>query len=557
MQPLPKWVLTNPLPGVYDTESGTAADMTAKVYKAMAELIEEYNAFADAANAAMESFTGSETEARAAFEEKIIALYREFQCQMDSYLRLNLADTAEKVFIAGINTGTIPVPTDTSLSKSNYPADAAAAGKQIAVERARIDNLAANNGSATEGNAELVDIRVDFEGNTHETAGEAVRGQAGENDKNISHIANIVGHNGDMFPHNKKKWTKGNRAYPNDADRLRSDYILIDQSKKKIEVKNKTTATRLYLELYSIDDSGEFAYIKDTGSRLGNTDFETGGAAAVRIVIHRVDNADLTVDDFYHASENIVITQPIFQEQKKIRVMQYNLGEFNRGRNHDNPYVDQAKIADYIAEYKKFFGAAMADILCLEEYSEFIDAADTEYPTGETLIDGIYPNKTGVSYGNTLAARHEIVEDEHIHYNNGDTDETGCLLHTMIAKIYGREVFVCSGNLRVMATEETRKDTFNQLLADCEEYDYVILGLDINALSEAENRYYVETAEANGYSVANGGYFGNIPTYLGNMYKNIDNIFVKGGIVVNAYAPDVADTLTSDHLPIIADILLY
>ena len=109
MQPLPKWVLTNPLPGVYDTESGTAADMTAKVYKAMAELIEEYNAFANAANAAMESFTESEAEARAIFEGNIIKLYREFQCQMDSYLRLNLEETVTTLINDAIAAGRILV----------------------------------------------------------------------------------------------------------------------------------------------------------------------------------------------------------------------------------------------------------------------------------------------------------------------------------------------------------------------------------------------------------------------------------------------------------------
>lgn len=428
----------------------------------------------------------------------------------------------------------------------------------ISLERSRIDNLAKLKDGSTTGDAELIDIRVGFDAKKYTTAGDAVRGQVSSVDKNVAHLANFAGVPGDLFDHNKENWTNSNYAIPEYYKRLRSGYIPISQKTRKIIVKNNTADIRLYLELYSIDDSGEFVYMKDTGSRYGDTSYNSEGAAAIRIVIHRRDDTAVTVDDFYHASANIAITQNLNLEQKKIRVMQYNLGEFNMGRSHDNPYVDQTKIADYITEYKKFFGAEMADILCLEEFSEFIDAADTKYPTSETLIDGIYPNKTGVSYGNTLAARHTILEEEHKHYNNKNTDETGCLLHTMVTKIFGREVFVCSGNLRVMATEETRKDTFNQLLADCEKYDYVILGLDMNALSEAENRYYVETAEANGFSVANGGYFGNIPTLpFSDMYPNIDNIFVKGGLIVNAYAPDVSNTLASDHLPIVSDILLY
>ena len=51
MQMLPKWVLPPSLPAVYDFESATALEMTAKIYGAMRTLIEEYNKFADTVNA--------------------------------------------------------------------------------------------------------------------------------------------------------------------------------------------------------------------------------------------------------------------------------------------------------------------------------------------------------------------------------------------------------------------------------------------------------------------------------------------------------------------------
>lgn len=80
MQLLPKWVLTNPLPGVYDTESGTAADMTAKVYGAMNTLIEEYNNFAENSNRIIEEFKNSTEQNAEAFG---IALRQEFQDFID------------------------------------------------------------------------------------------------------------------------------------------------------------------------------------------------------------------------------------------------------------------------------------------------------------------------------------------------------------------------------------------------------------------------------------------------------------------------------------------
>lgn len=49
----------------------------------------------------------------------------------------------------------------------------------------RVDNLTANSGESTEGNAELIDIRVDHEGITHDTAGNSVR-------DNTSHVAKPI-----------------------------------------------------------------------------------------------------------------------------------------------------------------------------------------------------------------------------------------------------------------------------------------------------------------------------------------------------------------------------
>lgn len=50
MKNLPNWVLTNPFPSFYDSESGTAIQQTAKVYAAMQELIKEHNSFMEQLN---------------------------------------------------------------------------------------------------------------------------------------------------------------------------------------------------------------------------------------------------------------------------------------------------------------------------------------------------------------------------------------------------------------------------------------------------------------------------------------------------------------------------
>ena len=56
----------------------------------------------------------------------------------------------------------------------------AATSTELEIERKRIDNLSSLKEGSTTGDAELTDIRVDYKGHTHSTAGNAVRAQVSE-----------------------------------------------------------------------------------------------------------------------------------------------------------------------------------------------------------------------------------------------------------------------------------------------------------------------------------------------------------------------------------------
>lgn len=121
MQLLPKWVLTNPLPSVFDTESGSVIEQTAKVYAAMNGLIEEYNAFADSVNNKISEFTAETEEQynlfaldlRQEFQDFIDVIdikYTAQQKEIDNMVQ-NVREIATTEINAAIASGAISVTT--------------------------------------------------------------------------------------------------------------------------------------------------------------------------------------------------------------------------------------------------------------------------------------------------------------------------------------------------------------------------------------------------------------------------------------------------------------
>lgn len=105
MKLLPKWALTNLRPTIYDAESGSVIEQTAKVYGAMNELIEEYNKFADSWNSKIEVFM---SDVNADNETFRVALRQEFQdfidvvvlkiAELDQYTKNVLASEIERIY---------------------------------------------------------------------------------------------------------------------------------------------------------------------------------------------------------------------------------------------------------------------------------------------------------------------------------------------------------------------------------------------------------------------------------------------------------------------------
>ena len=108
---LPKWTLTSTFPSVYDTESGTCIEMTAKVYAAMRDLQTNYNKFVDEINTCITEFQNGVIESQKEFEEKIIKLIHDYIKTLDlkvahqdrvieesiTFIKNNIADGVRQV----------------------------------------------------------------------------------------------------------------------------------------------------------------------------------------------------------------------------------------------------------------------------------------------------------------------------------------------------------------------------------------------------------------------------------------------------------------------------
>lgn len=86
MQRLPIWVLNHRFPSVYDSESKTAIEQTARVYGAMQDLIDEYNKFAETTNKALEMFETDMVDSNSKFKKEICSIVENYITSIDAKL---------------------------------------------------------------------------------------------------------------------------------------------------------------------------------------------------------------------------------------------------------------------------------------------------------------------------------------------------------------------------------------------------------------------------------------------------------------------------------------
>ena len=90
VETLPNWCVANGQPAFYDTESATAIQMTARLYKKMQELIEQYNEFTCEINNLIEEFEQGIIHDFCEFKHCVIDLMNKYIETIDT--KINLQD---------------------------------------------------------------------------------------------------------------------------------------------------------------------------------------------------------------------------------------------------------------------------------------------------------------------------------------------------------------------------------------------------------------------------------------------------------------------------------
>lgn len=118
---LPHWVIPNKFPAFYDSESATAIEMTAKIYKHVENLIDDYNKFVENMNKAIDDFENGVTSDIELFK---VSIRQEFQDFIDvvelklkdqdteiqkayNYLVENLRNTTKDIVIEALQEGSL------------------------------------------------------------------------------------------------------------------------------------------------------------------------------------------------------------------------------------------------------------------------------------------------------------------------------------------------------------------------------------------------------------------------------------------------------------------
>lgn len=251
----------------------------------------------------------------------------------------------------------------------------------------------------------------------------------------------------------------------------------------------------------------------------------------------------------------------------KLKVCAYNVGEYSYG---SKPAVSAETAAEIIGKYRSFYSKENCDILGLCENRQVLKSVlpnglSTDPKTAEEIYDYLYPIKYGFYDSMWAFSRYGISETSSSRFNTTDRGVGDADYIKGNLSINGLNVFFMVVHLSPNSLA-TRLAQYEELIAMLNQHDYFICFGDFNAKGgtvdgvtyTAQDEFDVLLDE--GYHIANGGYLGLMTTFkgaTGTDNQKLDNIVTSDNIIIaNSYVPDVYNSLTSDHLPLVAELVI-
>lgn len=286
-------------------------------------------------------------------------------------------------------------------------------------------------------------------------------------------------------------------------------------------------------------------------------------AQNIRIVLYN-DSTDLTIDEFlqhytfaYYIDTDFNVTQPIL-----LRVASYNVGHFADGKAYNPTYAEEE-----LQDFRNVLAELKADVLLISENDLYFDSGNTmEIYNVLYRLFGYYNTHTKYEYNcNAICADYELknvgakaftTKQQYRYFYYADIVINGKFIHLVVTQLDFYDV-------------DKRKAQIEELIAHANQYEYCIIGGDMNPSVSVNGAYpdgYVGNEQYSidygmwldaGYNIANGDYFGVMNT-LKEKENDVafpwDNIITSSNIQIKGV--EVVKSEMSDHYPIVADLII-
>lgn len=331
----------------------------------------------------------------------------------------------------------------------------------------------------------------------------------------------------------------------------------------------------LGIEIYRKNPKYDYVYalfkedgtvIKSKSSWETDTTVVYGDIALIRVGIRKVDNSNITPSEFEECGvfvRDTAYSYASFDEIKppteylRLKAMTFNLGKYSYGLNPSG--IPSDVFDEKFLNYKRFFASNNVDICGVQENSVYVDTNET-VRSDTDLLQYPYPNTVRVPNNVCLLSKYRLKNT-----GTGQFVASNRWYAYGTMTIDGKDIFLIDVHLQSGSSETAKRQAeMEELKAIVASHKYFIIFGDFNVADRTE------FANFSGMNKANGGYTGWYWTYSfdSNDYARyedpqgeirfFDNIITSENIKIeNAYAVNMYDKLTSDHIPFVADLLIY